>query len=527
MTTILLRRDFWLEWVCLIPLAAIMLIGGVAFGGNVWWFRPLAITGVGLSIGGGLLRLGWRRDRLFLSSPLLFLGIAAMCWAAAQCVPLPHGIVERFAPVSEAAYARDRVPVAEAIALADPAETASNPPLGSRIPVSLNRAETVRRALWLALGLGVFWFAGMWTDRSSKLIVVCGFVVALGAVHSAILTLQLLDGSEGFYGHFTPHQRMFLGPGMVDLTNAPHRSELTTIEGLASDGGLWTIERPTEVEMIGILPGGLVTFGCLQMMALPACFGAMCYLCQRRGSRFSVRERLQDRGVSVLFCVMAVAGMISAALVGLAVPLWVVSAIALGLAVAFFFAIRSDLEWWVPVSLGLVFASAYFAGHAVFADWTVADDSSFQRYWREPDDLSGFLRENLEIWKKSGWTGIGLGAYSLVAPYVKTTSAVSSNAVSSAISGILELGVVALAVFALAYGWIAFRLVRGFRHVGYEQRCLLGMTLGTSAALLTGFWVSPGWDNPLLLMVACALLGITDRVLCGASDLFMESWDEG
>ena len=527
MTTILLRRDFWMEWVCLIPLAVIMLIGGVAFGGNVWWFRPLAIAGVGMTIGGGLIRLGWRRDRLFLSSPLLVLGLAALAWAAAQCVPLPHGLVERFAPLSEAAYARDQAPVAEALAISTTVETQPGTPLGSRIPVSLNRAETVRRALWLALGLGVFWFAGRWTDRSSKLLVVGGFVIALGAVHSAILTLQLLDGSEGLYGIFTPHQRMFLGPGLVDLTNAPHRSELAAIEGLTSEGGLWTIQRPTEIEMIGILPGGLVSFACLQMMALPASFGVLCYLCQRRGSRFPVRERLQDRGVTVLFCVMVIAGMLSSALVGLAVPLWVASTIALGLAITCVYAIRSDLEWWVPVCLLLVFGTAYIAGHAVFADWTIADDSSFQRYWREPDDLRGFLRENVEIWKKSGWTGIGLGAYSLVAPYVKTTFAVSSNAVSSAISAVLELGVVAIAVLVLAYGWIALRILRGFRHVGYEQRCLLGMTLGTSAALLTGFWVSPGWENPLLLMVACALLGIADRVLCGASDLFMESWDEG
>lgn len=527
MTTLLFRRDFWVEWVCLIPLAAIMIIGGIAFGGNVWWYRPLAIVGVGLTIGGGLMRLGWRRDRLFLASPLLAFGTAALVWAMAQCVPLPQAIVSRFAPLSEAVLAHDQVPVPDSIAAELKNPGTSEIALGNRIPVSLNRAETVRRALWLGLGLGVFWFAGRWTDRSSKLLAIAGFVICLGAINSAILTLQLLDGSQGFYGTFTPQNRMSFGPGIIDLSNAPHRTELAAIEGLPTDAGVWTIERPTEFELIGIMPGGLVTFDCLQMLALPLSFGCLCFMSQRRGSRFSVKERLQDRGYSVLFCAIVVAGMLSAALFGATAPLLIAIPVAFGLTVSLFFAIRSDLEWWVPLFVLLLFGGAFFAGYRVFADWTTFDDSAFQRHWLESDALEDCLSENYEIWKRSGWTGIGLGAYSLVSPYLKSTLTVSSDAISSAVRCVLELGFVAVIVLALSYGWIAFRLVRGFRHVGYEQRCLLGMTLGACAALTTGFWVSPGWENPLLLMVSCALLGAADRALCGASDLFMESWDEG
>jgi len=109
---------------------------------------------------------------------------------------------------------------------------------------------------------------------------------------------------------------------------------------------------------------------------------------------------------------------------------------------------------------------------------------------------------------------------------VKSTIAVSSEAISSLARWILELGVVLFGAIASAAFWVGYRLLRGFRHVGYEQRCLLGMILGGFLALWAGFLLSPGWDNPLLFMTACALMGVADRTLCGASDLLMESWDE-
>jgi len=397
MTTILLRRDFWLEWVCLVPLAIIMVVGGIAFGGNVWWFRPLAIAGVGLSIGGGLLRLGWRRDRLFLASPLLPLGLIVLAWCFLQCLPLPRGIVEQVAPLSEAVLARNQVPLSSSVARPT-SETAAESIVSSRIPLSLNRAETFRRALWLGLGLGVFWFVGRWTDRSSKLLVIFGFVVALGAFNTAIVSLQMLDGSEGYYGLITPYQRYFVGPGYVDILASPHRSELDTVEGISAESGSWTIERPSEIELIGVMPGGLVSYGCLQIVALPLGFGCMCFLAQRRGSRFPLKERLQDRGVATLWCVMIVAAILASALVGIAVPSAVALPIVLGLLMAGFFAMRSDLEWWVPVLLLVCHVLAFFAGQRLLADWTSSDDSEFQRYWRDPNALAGILRENREIW---------------------------------------------------------------------------------------------------------------------------------
>lgn len=524
MTAMFLRRDFWLEWLCLVPLAFVIAGGGILFGGSAWWFRPVAIACIGLTSAAGLVRLGWRRDRLFLASPLLFLGASALGWSLVQCVPLPVAVVSRIAPASSAAFVEDRSPSSDpTLRTAEP----TAPSRTSRIPISLDRSATVRRSVWTFLGLCVFWFFGRWTDRSQKLLAIAGLVIGLGAVHSAVLTLQMLDGSTGLFGLFEPDRRFYIGPGWVDIGSSPHRSMLEKLDGVADSGGVWSVPRASVSDLIGIMPGGFVSYACLQSVALPMTFGCLCFLGQRRGSRFSFTERLADRGVTTLWCVMTVAGILGTILIGMAVPLLLAAPIACGIVVCSAFALRSDLERWVPLSLTILFFGAYALGSQVFSEFSESAESGFGWFWRDPAAFDGFLKENLAVWRSAGWTGVGFGAYSMLAPYVKSTEGLSSDATSSAVRLVIELGGVALVLAITALAWIGFRTFRGFRHVGVEHRCLLGMTLGSGTAVVLGYLLLPGWDLPILALIAASVMGVNDRVLCQASDLFMESWDEG
>ena len=50
-------------------------------------------------------------------------------------------------------------------------------------------------------------------------------------------------------------------------------------------------------------------------------------------------------------------------------------------------------------------------------------------------------------------------------------------------------------------------------------------TLGASFGVMVGLCLLPGWELPILTLVACTILGLADRCLCGARDLFVESWE--
>ncbi len=523
MTALIRRREFWLEWLCLVPLVMVMATAGLLFGGVAWWFRPLAVMGLSLAVAGGLLRVGFQRGKLFLRSPMLLIGIIGCGWAVFQLVPLPRSIVGSMAPLSLQVYGYGNAPVPEVA----PSTTLPDAPqvANSRIPISLNRSEGVRRILILLMGLPVFWFVGLWTDRLPKLMTLVSLLVALGMVNSAIMTLQLLDGSSGLWGLFQPDHRLVVGPGWVDLQAAPHLSNLEFVGAGNSSDQPWPIARPQALGLVGIMPGGLASFTCLQSVVIPLMFGCLCYLSQRRGSRFGFVDRLRDRGMTALWIVLVWSLFLSTLILGSIGQLLPLVPAFAGLFMAFIWALRADLEKKISIALVLISVAGASAGLWNSDIRGIHDQHGIDSIWADRPVFDAFASDAFSIWESSGWTGIGLGAYSHVSSYWKHTYASPSNSISSLAQSLIEFGVPALGLMACGSLWVFWKSIKGFRHVDAEHRCLLGTILGASFGVMVGLCLLPGWELPILTLVACTILGLADRCLCGARDLFVESWE--
>jgi hypothetical protein len=515
------RRELLLEWICPLPLLAVTFLSGILFGGAGWWFQPLAIAGVGLSLGAGVLSIGWKRDRLFLASPWLFLLVGLCGWAIVQIMPLPQSIVGRISPASYQVFALGQAP----IPLTDENSLLNqNDAANSRITISLNRSTGLRRLLVLATGVGVFWFFGRWTDRQSKLIVLLAIVSILGSVNAAAAGLQLLDGSPGLFGLFQPDQRMVIGPGWIDLARSPRMTELQLLKNTQS-GGVWSISESSSKGQLGILPGGFVSMLCLESVCLPVMFGSLCFLAQRRGSRFELLERLRERGYLGLTIVLLCSIFFASALVGLASQWFLVLPALSGLLLVSFFCFRADIERYF-VAIGLFISIAgLFAGFALHQIWTGSHESGFERIWTDLSTFDIWLNDSLAIWRFSGWTGLGLGAYSGVVDYWQQSPMHFSNAPGGILQLAIELGLPLIAAFGLAALWAIWRFFRIILNTDQEHRCLIGAVLGGGLGTFMAWLFLPGWELPILVLLTAVMAGLADRTLCGAKDLYVEAWE--
>lgn len=515
------RHDLLLEWLCPLPLLAVILLSGVLFGGVAWWFAPLAVLGVGFSLGAGVLRIGWKRDRLFLASPLLFLALALCAWSVFQLLPLPQSLVRHLSPLSSQVYSHGQAPLP---LTSENTGEARPSPSGSRIALSLNRPEGLRRLVLLSAGVGVFWFFGQWTDRQSKLVVLLAIIAMLGAVNTMAVGLQLLDGSPGLIGLFQPDQRLMIGPGWVDITRSPHFTTTLPIKN-DQNSAVWAIHEPSATGLVGIMPGGLVSMVCLVSITLPVMLGCLCFMAQRRGSRLEMLDRLRDRGYQGLSMVLILSIIASAFLLGLSGRWFTILPAAAGLIVVGLFALRADLERYFVIAAILIAAMGFCAGYMPREFWIDSRESGFERIWTDLSTFDTWLRDSVALWRYSGWTGIGLGAYSDIAAYWQHSPIHASNAPSGLVQLIIELGLPMAAALGLGSLWVLWRTARTVFRTIPEHRCLMGAVLGCSLSMALAWLVLPGWNLPILVLLSATMASLADRTLCGAKDLFVEAWE--
>lgn len=516
------RRELLVEWLAPMPLVGVMALAGLLFGGVAWWFRPVAVAGVGLATIFGCMRAGFLRNRLFLKSPLLLIFCLLWCWFVAQLVPLPRSIVARFSPLSEQVYAQGLPPVP--ITADDNAQAAAQPVAESRIPINLNRSAGLRRLMYLSVGIATFWFIGTWTDRQSKLFLILGLVIVCGMLHSAVFGLQLLDGSTGILGLFQPDQRIVIGPGWVDAQTGPHWSKLEPV-AIPNSDELWPVLRSEALGLSGLMPGGFVSFAALQAIALPAAVGCIFFLTQRRGSRFELMERLRDRGVTALWAILILSSFIASLMLGSTGSLLACIPAAAGILVVSVSSIRSDIEKWFVLLTTAILISGFVVGFTVVHKQFELNDEAFEWIWADSTTFNTFVNDARAIWQNSGWTGIGLGAYSSVSAYWKHSFVTPSNVPGSALELMIEAGLPALLLILPACLWTVWRLIRSIGKSEQEHRCLAGAVFGSSVGLIAGLILLTGWEIPLLILLGFSILGLTDRSLCGARDLYVEAWD--
>ncbi len=156
-------------------LAGLIVGTALAFGGAVWWARPVIAALTVLFVLASLLRLAVEREVRVLKSPLTALGVLALGLATAQLVPLPATIARPISPRSHDVYSQG---VLTGVASADDPSHEWAEPAQVRSPISVDRPATLRWLAGATVCLALFWGVSQFTDRLARLYLVWGCIVA-------------------------------------------------------------------------------------------------------------------------------------------------------------------------------------------------------------------------------------------------------------------------------------------------------------------------------------------------------------
>ncbi|HEU5115395.1 MAG TPA: O-antigen ligase domain-containing protein, partial [Isosphaeraceae bacterium] len=231
------------------------LVGStLAFGGAVWWFRPVLALFTGLLLLSWIVRLAIVGRVTIWKSPLTAIGLMALLLGLTQLLPLPGAVLRRVSP-------RGAELVAEATSDGLPA---------SRQSISMDRSATLRWLGSAGAGLIVFCVAGYFTDRVGRLQWVWASVLAGFALCSVMGVVQLIGGLGGLYGGIFPGQGPAWAPTLADAQHAPG---VTLLRRTSGSGGGWAVSRPERTFEIGSLMGGAGAYLALASLALPLGIG--------------------------------------------------------------------------------------------------------------------------------------------------------------------------------------------------------------------------------------------------------------
>ncbi len=292
------------------------LVGStLAFGGAVWWFRPVLALFTGLLLLSWIVRLAIVGRVTIWKSPLTAIGLMALLLGLTQLVPLPDGVLRRVSP-------RGSELVAEAT------------PDGQSAPrqsISMDRSATLRWLGGAGAGLIVFCVAGYFTDRVGRLQWVWASVLTGFALCSVIGVVQLIGGLGGLYGGILPGQGPVWAPTLADAQQAPG---VTLLRRTSGSGGGWAVSRPERAFEIGSLMGGAGAYLALASLALPLGLGLALRELSPRGSREPLTVRLRDEGGMAKVAILLLVVLLGSGLCGVLGGLILALPIAVGLSLS-------------------------------------------------------------------------------------------------------------------------------------------------------------------------------------------------
>ncbi len=184
-----------------ILIGTIVLGTMLAFGGAVWWARPALAVALVLLVLAALVYAFAAGQWSILKSPLAPLGALAVLLATVQLAPLPAQLAARLSPRSRQVHALGVLPD---VARTDDPALELPEPAPVRTPISVDRPATLR---WLWGGVGcliVFCVVAHHADRLRHALVVWGAVVAALFLGTVFGIIQLVGGTEGYYGFLPP-----------------------------------------------------------------------------------------------------------------------------------------------------------------------------------------------------------------------------------------------------------------------------------------------------------------------------------
>lgn len=504
-----------------VRMVAAMVVGStLAFGGAVWWARPVLAVGLTVVVIGVMVRAACRGSLTVLKSPLLALGACLLLVAILQLAPLPGGVARVISPHARMLYEYDHLP-ASALSNSTPDNVvAAN---GARSPASVDRAATLR---WVLAALGclvLFGAVSHDTDRLGRTYVLWGSVVGSLFLVTIIGWIQVLGGSDGkLYGLFHPGEAPSWAPSLADQLDVPGVYVLQPISDGSRDAQIWVVPRPRIPRAIGGLMGGSGSFLALTAIGLPLAVGLSLHGLAPRGSRetFWMRIRHTRRGGLIAF--MFLLTILTAGLAGvLAGPILAVP-ITLGVLMAGLPGARSARVVWLGIALTVAILAALLAG--------VQLGKGFDR----PEGGSPLV--NADGWSlvRDTWgtaarvcrdfpiLGSGLGSFTMIFPYYKEIPESTNTSWSGPLQFAVESGIVGMTLLALAVIICLWRLPRALRHVGSADRVLAFGLLGSVLSFTLFSLIHWTMGLTAVALAVCVVLGTFERWLSGGTDLFVE-----
>ena len=500
-------------------LAAMTVVGVLAFGGAAWWVPPVLAGSALLAATAWCARVVLDGRMTRLRSPLGLCGAALVALAVVQTAPLPGPIAELLSPRARAVYTTGGLP--ELVTRDDP-DAATPPAATVRSPISLDRAATLRWAAGALVCLALFTLVAQHTDRLGRLYWIWGGVVAACFVNTAVILVQLTASTDGLYGLWAPGAGPAYAPSMLDAAAGATALELRPLPETRPGRAAWAAAIPASRSELGSMPGGPAAFIALATLACPLALAMMLQIASPRGSREPLAQRLRHASLGGALVLLGGGACATAALVG-----WLGGAVGaapmcLGVLVAGLpSAFGTGLRWFaVLTSLAIVgtpLASA--CGRAAIAE---ANDPS----WLGPRDE---LAETLEVWRDSARiardfpvAGAGLGGFGAIHPYYKRRDSAWTTARGTLARLAVEAGATGLAIVGVAGLWYLAKLPRALARVGSADRALAFGLIGASLAFMLAAITQAPLDAIGVATACAAVAGTANRWLAGGTDLFVD-----
>jgi O-Antigen ligase len=519
MLTLRIKLLNGLDRLLALSLALLLLGSALAFGGGVWWARPvfsgLTFALVLAWLGRSALAGPWR----VLKSPLTALGLMAVLLGVVQLLPLPVALVDRVSPRSITVVSIGMIPEK---GLADDPSAVFPPPFLARSPLSVDRPSTLRWIVGAFACLGLFMVSSHYSDRFGKTQVIWGSVVAAFFVNAVLGGVQVSSHSSGLYGIFTPGSAPAWAPSLDDAMASPSVTVLRPIGEANPAGVALAAARPDKPFLIGSLMGGPGAFLALASLALPLAFGLTLQMMSPRGLRQGLFARLRDSGQGSLVLLMLgliVAGAVLVGVIGGRIP---ASAFAIGLALVGLPGTWSSGLRKTGLALTVLVLASLASGVALGESSLMEASSPGGLSKLDWDGAKATWAESLPILRDFPVLGTGLGTFPAVHPYYKARDGARNNAMSSLLQWGVETGAVGLGLLATAGLWCLLKLPGAIRRVGTADRALAFGLVGSLACF--GLFSAIHWTVELsaIALAASAVAGTANRWLAGGTDLFVD-----
>jgi hypothetical protein len=505
-------------------IAGLVLGTTLAFGGAVWWARPMIAVLTVLAVLSSLVRMLLEGRMQVLKSPLTLLGGLALGLALVQLAPLPASLAARLSPNARAAYTRGVLP---ALALADDPSAALPEPAPVRSPATLDRSATLHWLAGATACLALFWSVAQFADRLRRLYLVWGCIVAAFFLNTAFGLVQVGCQSGGLFGLIEPGQGRSWAPSADDLMTTPGTVVMRPAPGAdprTPTAVAWALPVPVADRpfLFGSLMGGAGAYLALGALGMPLALAVTLQLLAPRGSREALGTRLAEAGQGSLVVLLIGLLVSSAVLVGLMAGPLASLPFALGLALVGLPAAWPTGLKWTAVALTTVVLLALGGGVVLGDLWGRWPDA---RPPVAPPSLAAAARvwgDARAILADFPIVGTGLGSFPTVVPFYKSQDAASTTALSSVLQWWVESGFLGLALVGLAGLWCLKRLPGAVRRVGTADRSLVFGLIGAAASFTLFSSVHWTAQLPAVAIAASAWGGTFNRWLAGGTDLFVE-----